>query len=130
MPRHDRSRPVINITTGEHYPSIKAAAEAIERRPASLWKALRFGNRSGGFLWCYTDDDQFGNVARWTRAHRLESTALELFKGHAPHLTSAQWATQTTGPGCAVDSSCLVAESAHDPNGLILAILVDTRNYR
>eukprot|EP00808_Paulinella_micropora_P009035 g39668.t1 len=52
------TRPVINVTTGHVYPSIKAAADAMGLRPTSIWQALKCGYRSAGFLWCYVDDGE------------------------------------------------------------------------
>jgi hypothetical protein len=49
---------VVCVETGERYPSIKAAAEAVGRYRTALANALREGGRCAGFHWRYATQAQ------------------------------------------------------------------------
>eukprot|EP00808_Paulinella_micropora_P030639 g63102.t1 len=51
-------RPVICVETGKVYQSIKEAAKAVDRQPQAVWQSLKNGHKSGGYRWCYLDDDE------------------------------------------------------------------------
>jgi hypothetical protein len=54
-PSLKQPRPVINITTGDRFPSVTAAAQAVYVHQSRITRAARNGWRAAGFHWVYAD---------------------------------------------------------------------------